>query len=106
MLKISTVDTRSERRLMIEGKLMEPWIAELEDTWAAASVNLDGRKLVVDLSNATFISPEGEDALFELMRKGAKFSCGGVLTKYLVRQIAHRCGAEIRRSKSTRSEKL
>jgi hypothetical protein len=107
MFKISTIDTRSERRLVVEGKLIEPWVAELERTWSVASTDLDGRKLVIDLSNATVISREGEDALFELMRKGAKFSCCGVLTKYLVRQLTHRCGAELRKCKGqTTTEEL
>jgi hypothetical protein len=97
MLKISTIDTRSERRLVVEGKLIEPWIAELGKTWSVASANLDGRKLVIDLDNTTVISREGEDALFELMRKGAKFSCCGVLTRYLVKRLAHKCGAEARK---------
>jgi len=52
--------------------------------------------LVIDLSNATLISQEGEEALLELMSEGAKFSCGGVLTKYVIRQLAHRCRARCR----------
>ncbi len=107
MLKISTIDTRSERRLVVEGKLIEPWIAELEKTWSVASENLEGRKLVIDLSNAIVISREGEDALLELMKKGAKFSCCGVLTRYLIRQMAQKCGAELRKcSGQTTTEKV
>ncbi len=96
MFKISTIDTRSERRLVVEGKLIEPWIAELHKTWTVASETLDGRKLVIDLSNATVIGREGEEVLFELMRRGARFSCCGVLTRYLLRKMAHRCGAAAR----------
>lgn len=91
MLKLSTIDTRSERRLVVEGKLVQPWLEELRKTWVSASENLQGRKLVIDLSNATVIGREGEDVLFELMRKGAKFSCGGVLTKYVLRRLTHKC---------------
>ncbi len=29
MLKISVVDSRIERRLVLEGKLIAPWVAEL-----------------------------------------------------------------------------
>ena len=91
MLKLSTIDTRSERRLVVEGKLVQPWVEELRKTWVSASENLQGRKLVIDLSNATVIGREGEEALFELMREGAKFSCVGVLTKYVLRQLAQKC---------------
>jgi hypothetical protein len=96
MLKISTIDRRSERRLVVEGKLIQPWVGELRRTWRSAGEDLQGRKLVIDLSSATVISREGEDALLELMREGAKFSCGGVLTKYVVKQLAHKCRAWMR----------
>lgn len=91
MLKISTVDTRSERRLIVEGKLIQPWLAELTKIWLIANENLEGRKLVIDLSNATTISQEGENALFELMRAGAGFSYGGVLTRHVLKRLASRC---------------
>src|SRR5690242_2830594 len=91
MLRISTIDTRSERRLVVEGKLIEPWIAELKKSWETANEDLEGRKLVVDLSNAIVISREGEEALFELMNEGARFSCCGVLTKYVLKKMTQRC---------------
>jgi len=97
MLKISTIDTRSERRLVVEGKLVEPWTAELKKSWDTANFDLKGRKLVVDLSNTTTISREGEDALLELMHEGAKFSCCGVLNKYVVKRMTHRCEAAANR---------
>jgi len=96
MLKISTIDTKSERRLVVEGKLVEPWLAELKRTWNDASEGLQGRKLLIDLRNATVISREGEHALYELMREGARFSCGGVLTKHLLKRLAHRWRARLR----------
>jgi hypothetical protein len=101
MLKISTIDRRLERRLVVEGRLVQPWIGELRKTWRAAGQDLQGRKLVIDLSNATVISKEGEDALLELMREGAKFSCGGVLTKYVVKQLARKCHAWMSRASQT-----
>ncbi len=93
MLKISTIETQTERRLVVEGKLVEPWLAELKRTWDSAGEELQGRKLVIDLHSATVISREGENALYELMREGAKFSCGGVLTRHLLKRLAHRCHA-------------
>ena len=87
---------RAPRRLVVEGKLVQPWIGELRSTWRSAEEDLQGRKLVIDLSNATVISQEGKDELLELMKEGAKFSCCGVLTKYVIKQLAHRCHARCR----------
>ena len=90
MFKISIVETPYQRRLILEGKLVSPWTTEVASAWRDAAEQLEGRKLIVDLTNVTMISREGEDALFELMRDGAKFSCGDVLTKHVVKQLARR----------------
>jgi hypothetical protein len=96
MLKISTIDTQSERRLVVEGKLLEPWLTELTRAWKSASEDLHGRRLIIDLGNATVISREGESALFDLMQEGARFSCSGVLTRHLLKRLAHRRQARTR----------
>jgi hypothetical protein len=91
MFKISTIDTRSQRRLVVEGQLVEPWVSELRSTWRNASQDPDGRKLVIDVSNLTVIGPEGEEAIFDLMKEGAKFSCCGVHTRHVLKQLARKC---------------
>ena len=91
MFKISIIDTRFSRRLVVEGKLVAPWVAELVKTWRVANQALGHRKVVIDLSNMTVVSREGEDAILELMKEGAKFSCGGVLTKHVLGRLARDC---------------
>ena len=90
MSRISIADTPSRRTLMVEGTLIGAWIAELRITWMNASQDLGGRKLIIDLSKVTVISREGEDEIFDLMKKGAQFSCGGVLTRHLLTQLSLR----------------
>jgi hypothetical protein len=91
MFKISIVETHGQRRLVLEGRLVPPWTAEVESAWRSASEQLQGRKLVIDLTNVTLIGPEGENTLFKLMKDGARFSRGDVLTKHVLRQLARRC---------------
>jgi hypothetical protein len=90
MFKISVVDTRSQRRLVVEGTLLGPWVAELRTSWRNACQERGGRKLIVDLRNLTTISREGEDAIFDLIKEGAKFSCANVLTKHVLKQLARK----------------
>jgi hypothetical protein len=94
MFKMSIVEAHGQRRLVLEGRLTPPWTAEVETAWKNASEQLQGRKLVIDLTNVTFISPDGEETLFRLMSNGARFSCGDVLTKHVLKQLARRqrCG--------------
>ncbi len=91
MFKISIVETRSQRKLVVEGKLTEPWVPELLAAWRNAARDFDGRKLVIDLNSLTVISREGEDAIFDLMRQGAKFSCGSICTRHLLKRLAREC---------------
>jgi anti-anti-sigma regulatory factor len=91
MFKISIIEERSQRRLILEGRLVRPWTTEVESAWKTAGEHLDGRKLVVDLRNVTHISADGESTLIRLIRDGAKLSCRGVLTKHVLKQLARRC---------------
>ena len=90
MLKISIIDGHTERRLIVEGKLVGPWAAELRGACEKANVELFGRHLVIDMRHVTAISQEGENVLFEFMQKGAKFRCRGVFTKHVLKQVARR----------------
>jgi hypothetical protein len=90
MLKISIFETCVECRLVLEGKLMTPWVTELEKTWKALAAELGGHALVIDVENLTLISAEGENAILELMRHGATFRCRGVFAKHIVQQLRRR----------------
>ncbi|MBO0911231.1 MAG: hypothetical protein J2P13_05520 [Acidobacteria bacterium] len=96
MVRISIIETASKRTLLVEGKLALPWTCELEKAWSNASHDLHGRNLAIDLRNVTVISPEGENTLLELIKRGAKFTCRGVLNKHILKQLARRSGGRLR----------
>ena len=91
MMKISIVESQSRLRLVIEGKLVAPWTAELRRALDSARPGLRGRALVIDLRNVTHISREGENALLDLMTEGARFTCKGVFTRRVLEQLARQC---------------
>jgi hypothetical protein len=105
MFKISTIDTRRERRLVVEGTLVQPWVAELRRTWNGASQDLEGRTLVIDLRDATVMNRDGEDAICELMKEGAKFCCGDVLTRHVLKLAAHKCQTKLHKVLNRRRAK-
>src|SRR4029077_5725776 len=98
MFKISIVDTPAQRRLVVEGKLSEPWVDELRTAWKNASRDSDARKLVIDLNRLTVISREGENAIFDLMKQGAKFSCGAICTRHMLKRLARECQGKLRKA--------
>ena len=90
MLRISVIDTNTERRLVLAGTLVAPWVAELRTAWKAAIGEIEGRAMVVDLGKVIAISQEGENALSECMREGAKFRPSGALTRQVMKQLARK----------------
>ena len=90
MLKISVIDGRRKRQLILEGKLIAPWTAELKAACDRARENLDDRDFVVDVKQLTAINQEGENLLLELMNDGIKFRSDGVFTKQILKQLARK----------------
>jgi anti-anti-sigma regulatory factor len=89
MLKIAVVEDARRRRLIVEGKLIAPWAAELATAYQTAKANLQNRELIVDLRSLTAISSEGEDVLLQLMHEKVKFLCG-VYVKEVLRQLGRK----------------
>jgi hypothetical protein len=94
MLKISTIDTQSGRELILEGRLMDAWVDELRKSWEASCQSFGPHKVVLNLKGVTAISQAGEDALLEIMRQGARFTCRDVYVKYVLDDLKSRraCG--------------
>ena len=90
MLKISILDTPCHRRLVLEGKLIAPWVTELNTAFENAGADLDGRELVIELKDLTAINQEGENLFLRLMISGVKFRGCGVFSKHVLKLIALR----------------
>ncbi len=94
MMRISITDSQKHRHVVVEGKLVCPWVAELKAACHRAKADLSGRELVVDLRGLMVISQEGENVLLELMNDGVRFQGSGVFTTYVISTIARRMGAK------------
>jgi hypothetical protein len=96
MFKISIVDTPSQRTLLAEGTSSEPGLPNFAQP-VEMQAGLRGAQLVVDLTNVTVISREGENALFDPMKKGVNFSSGSVLTRHVLNQLVRKKQQELPR---------
>lgn len=95
MLKISLVDSARRRRLIVEGKLIAPWVAELRNTSQEARADLRGRELVIEMKHISTISQEGENVLLELINAGTRFRGHGVFTKHVLKQLTRRANGNL-----------
>ena len=95
MLKISLVDNARQRRVIVEGKLVAPWVAELRNACQEARADLDGRELVVEMKCVTTISQEGENVILELINGGTRFRCHGLFAKHVVKELTRRASRNL-----------
>ena len=100
MLKISIIDSKAQRRLVVEGKLIAPWTAELHSAWRKATTDLKGRELVVDVKGLTAITEDGEKVLMEQMKAGVRFRSSGVFTKQVLKRLARHIRRNVQEEKT------
>jgi hypothetical protein len=90
MLKITTIKTSRRCRIVLEGELVPPWVAELQMAWKDACSSAGSLPLIVDIRNVVAISREGTDVLLQMMSKGVRFVCCGVLNRHVVQQLTRK----------------
>jgi anti-anti-sigma regulatory factor len=98
MLKITVVETMDEQRLVLEGRLTEPEISELEAAWQKLRETRGARRSVVDLRSATFIDPDGERTLMQMRGDGAHFVACGVSTTHRLAELGIKCASEAKQT--------
>lgn len=87
MLKITVQEASEARTVVLEGMLSGPWVDELEHTWLSLiGKHCDGRVLV-DLSEVTFIDSEGKKVLGWIYEEGAELRAADVLNKAIIDEI-------------------
>ena len=90
MLKITTHGSEASTRITLEGRLVGPWIAELERCWRESTESTAGRRLIVDLTGVTFVEPEGKALLTRMYQAGAELLASGCCMKSIVEDAKSR----------------
>jgi anti-anti-sigma regulatory factor len=88
MLRITIDKDSRATTLRIEGRLVGPWVDELELAWRSVSPNASDGRVAVDLSDVTFVGEEGKALLEAMYAEGAKLKASGCVTRRLVEEIA------------------
>src|ERR1700747_3474973 len=99
MLRISLIDGRTQRRLVLEGKLIAPWSAELRSVCQKTRADLNGRELVIEMKHITAISQEGENVILELINEGVKICSCGVFHTHVLKHLPRRARRDLREMK-------
>jgi hypothetical protein len=86
VLKITTTETPAERRWVVQGRLVGPWVRELRTAWMRTRRSQDKRICIVDLNEVTFIDKGGERLLRAMSKKGVQLVAEGVYVKHVIEQ--------------------
>ena len=87
MLRIYIQDQVPVTSFVLEGKLVGPWVKELEKCWKSALATNASRTMLVDLADVSFIDSEGRALLARMRQKGARLLSAGVLINAIVAEI-------------------
>jgi anti-anti-sigma regulatory factor len=87
MLRITLVRNGEPLVLKLEGRLVGPWIQELERSWNEIRREGVTPSVVVDLSDLTFLSPEGKQLLKTMFEQGANLQSRSLMTRFIIGQI-------------------
>ena len=90
MLRVSTKIRFDTLVFILEGSLSGMWVQEVDRFCRTAIVNDHCAKVEIDLSDVTFVSPEGKQLLERLRAGGAGIVSSALLTKSLVDEIQDR----------------
>jgi len=78
VLKITITETATDRRWIVQGRLVGPWVSELSH---------DKRACIIDLNDVTFIDKSGERLLRAMCKKGAQLIARGLYVKHVLEQV-------------------
>ena len=96
MLRIMIADSAMEERWTLQGRLVAPWVRELEANWKRAHSMVEGRRCIVNLEEVTFIDKSGERMLRSMSRQGASFVATDVYVKHVLDRLRRRAESTAR----------
>ena len=87
-LKISIEERSQDAQIKLEGRITEPWTAELSRVWVEAATRLTGKRLVLDLRDVTYADEGATQVLRNIYKQSrAQIITGTVWTQSLAERI-------------------
>lgn len=79
MLRITIDEGREAVVLRLEGKLIGPWVEEVELCWRRAFATLGDRSVYIDLSAVSFVDTAGGALLARMQQAGFRLAGSGCM---------------------------
>lgn len=88
VLRISVEKSDRDLSLILEGRLVGPWVEELQRVCGDLGPPANYRQWTVDLCGVTAMDASGQELLDRLLQRGATLRCSDVMNQYWVEQMA------------------
>lgn len=93
MLRIDVEQRQQTANFVLAGKLVGPWVTELENCWQAVIANTGCRPdvpstpIVVDLSKVTFIDEPGKQLIIQMCQHGVRLIGTGLIAEFICKEL-------------------
>lgn len=87
MLRITTYNEAQLTSFVVEGKLVGPWVKELENCWESVFAAKPSRSILVNVAAVTFIDSEGRELLTRMRQQGVRLVSTGCLMNAIIEKI-------------------
>ncbi|HSB10854.1 MAG TPA: hypothetical protein VLM38_15315 [Blastocatellia bacterium] len=87
MLMVTEDRTGDVLTLKLAGVLAGDWTNEVRRSWRDATSSIEASRVIVTLSEVTFIDDRGKELLSLMMKEGAELIASDILTKSIVEEI-------------------
>lgn len=83
MLKITINESGNTQTILLEGKIVGPWVEEFKGVWVSLKRSAGAKHLRLDLRSVTFVDEQGRRLLQEIYQETkASFLANSPLTYY------------------------
>jgi len=87
MLRITVQESEKAQSIKLEGKIVGPWVEELNSTWHSLKRSPGAMEVCLDLRGVSFVDAKGRQLLREIYRKtNARFLADSPLTRYFAEE--------------------
>jgi ABC-type transporter Mla MlaB component len=87
MLMITMTKTPTEERWILHGRLIGPWVHELQEVWQNTHRTAEQQRCVFDLNDVTFVDSSGEELLRALAKEGVQFEASGIYLRDVLKHL-------------------
>jgi hypothetical protein len=88
MFRITIDESPESVTLRLEGKLIGPWVEEVEQCWRKVFDTVGPRTVLVDLSAVDFADRAGRLLLARMESAGFRIEASGLMREYLVERVS------------------